>query len=141
MKAFAAVHVLHKVLSELRMRAKAVISAPRAMMQQACPRCRLGKIYPSSIFRGFPKMNDQCAVCRLWFEREEGYFLGAMIVDYALAMVTTTIIGAILWSLTRWSFEKISIIAILIFLPAVPTVTRIGRVLWIYLDRFIDPQR
>ena len=141
MKAFAAAHVLHKVLGESRMPAKLTISAPQAMMQQACPRCRLGKIYPSSIFRGFPKMNDQCAVCRLWFEREEGYFLGAMIVDYALAMVTTTIIGAILWSLTRWSFEKISIVAILIFLPAVPTVTRIGRVLWIYLDQFIDPQR
>jgi len=86
-------------------------------------------------------MNEQCAVCCLWFEREEGYFLGAMIVDYALAMVTTTIIGAILWGLTRWSFEKLSIVAILIFLPAVPIVTRMGRVLWIYLDQLIDPQK
>jgi uncharacterized protein (DUF983 family) len=130
-----------KYFGELCMPAQAIISAPRAMLRQACPRCRVGKIYPSSIFRGFPKMNDHCAVCHLWFEREEGYFLGAMIVDYALAMVMTTIIGAILWSLTRWSFEKLSIIAILIFLPAVPTVTRLGRVLWIYLDQLIDPQR
>jgi hypothetical protein len=38
-------------------------------------------------------MNDECAVCHLWFEREEGYFLGAMIVDYAIAMVATTIFG------------------------------------------------
>jgi hypothetical protein len=58
-----------------------------------------------------------------------------------LAMVITTIIGAILWSLTRWSFEKLCIISILIFLPAVPTVTRLGRVLWIYLDQLVDPQR
>jgi uncharacterized protein (DUF983 family) len=123
------------------MSAKAAISVLQAMLQQACPRCRLGKIYPSSIFRGFPKMNDQCAVCRLWFEREEGYFLGAMIVDYALALVMTTIIAAILWGLTHWSFEKLCIVAIVIFLPAVPTVTRLGRVLWIYLDQFIDPQR
>jgi uncharacterized protein (DUF983 family) len=121
--------------------AKATISALRAMLQQACPRCRLGKIYPSSIFLGFPKMNDRCAVCHLYFEREEGYFLGAMIVDYALAMVMTTIVGAILWGLTRWSFEKLSIVAILIFLPAVPVVTRLGRVLWIYLDQFIDPEK
>jgi uncharacterized protein (DUF983 family) len=122
------------------MPAKATVSVSQAIRQQACPRCRVGKIYPRSIYRGFPKMNDQCAVCHLSFEREEGYFLGAMIVDYALAMVITTIIGAILWSLTPWSFEKLSIIAILIFLPAVPTVTRLGRVLWIYLDHFIDPQ-
>jgi uncharacterized protein (DUF983 family) len=123
------------------MPAKAAISALQAMLRQACPRCRLGKIYPSSIFRGFPKMNDQCAICRLWFEREEGYFLGAMIVDYALAMVMTATIAAVLWGLTHWSFEKLCIVAILIFLPAVPTVTRLGRVLWIYFDQFIDPQR
>src|ERR1700679_3846090 len=123
------------------MPAKATVSVSQAVLQQACPRCRAGKIYPSSVFRGFPKMNDQCAVCRLWFEREEGYFLGAMIVDYALAMVITTAIAALLWSFTRWSFEKLCVVAIVIFLPAVPTVTRLGRVLWISLDQLIDPQR
>jgi uncharacterized protein (DUF983 family) len=121
--------------------AKITVSVSQAVLKQACPRCRAGKIYPSSIFRGFPKMNDQCAVCHLWFEREEGYFLGAMIVDYALAMVITTAIGALLWAFTHWSFEKLCFVAILIFLPAVPAVTRLGRVLWIHLDQFIDPQR
>ena len=120
---------------------KAKVPVLLDMLRQTCPRCRVGRIYPSSVFRGFPKMNDQCAVCRLWFEREEGYFLGAMIVDYALAMVITTSIAALLWSFTRWSFEKLCVVAILIFLPAVPTVTRLGRVLWIYFDQFIDPQR
>ncbi|HXN70996.1 MAG TPA: DUF983 domain-containing protein [Candidatus Acidoferrales bacterium] len=123
------------------MAAKPRVSALRAVLQTSCPRCRLGKIYPSSIFRGFPKMNDRCAVCHLGFEREEGYFLGAMIVDYSLAMVMTTIIAIILWSFTRWSFEKLCVVAILIFLPAVPTVTRLGRVLWISFDQLIDPQR
>jgi uncharacterized protein (DUF983 family) len=108
---------------------------------QLCPRCGTGKIYPTSIFSSLPKMNDECAVCHLWFEREEGYFLGAMIIDYALAMIITTVIGAILWTFTHWSFEKLCVVAILLFLPAVPVVTRLGRVLWIYMDQFIDPQR
>jgi uncharacterized protein (DUF983 family) len=120
---------------------KSANSLPHAMLQQACPRCRLGRIYPYSIFRGFPRMNDQCPVCGLLFEREEGYFLGAMIVDYALAMLITTAIGVILWGFTRWSFEKLCVVAILIFLPAVPIVTRLGRLLWIYFDQFIDPQQ
>src|SRR5580704_3591130 len=119
----------------------AKISASQGVLRQVCPRCRTGKIYPTSIFRSLPKMNDQCAVCRLWFEREEGYFLGAMVVDYALAMVMTTILGAILWSFTHWSFEKLCVVAILSFLPAVPAVTRLGRVVWIYIDQLIDPQR
>lgn len=86
-------------------------------------------------------MNNECSVCSLWFEREEGYFLGAMIVDYSLAMLITAIIGAIVWSFTHWSFEKVCMVAILLFLPAVPAVTRLGRVIWIYIDQFIDPQR
>jgi uncharacterized protein (DUF983 family) len=121
--------------------ARADIPALQGALLQLCPRCRTGKIYATSIFWSFPKMNNECSVCRLWFEREEGYFLGAMIVDYSLAMVITTIIGAIVWSFTHWSFEKVCIVAIVLFLPAVPAVTRLGRVIWIYIDQFIDPQR
>ena len=88
------------------MAARTDVSALKGVLLQVCPRCRTGKIYATSIFLSLPKMDDQCAVCRLWFEREEGYFLGAMIVDYALAMVMTTILGAILWSFTHWSFEN-----------------------------------
>ena len=69
------------------MAAPADVSALKGVLEQVCPRCRAGRIYPASIFLGLPKMNDECAVCHLWFEREEGYFLGAMIVDYAIAMV------------------------------------------------------
>jgi uncharacterized protein (DUF983 family) len=117
------------------------ISALQGMLRQVCPRCRAGKIYPTSIFSSLPKMNDECAVCHLWFEREEGYFLGAMIIDYALAMIITTAVGAILWTFVHWSFEKLCVVAILLFLPGVPVVTRLGRVLWIYIDQFIDPER
>ncbi|MGB8540883.1 MAG: hypothetical protein WCD49_04515 [Candidatus Acidiferrales bacterium] len=120
---------------------RARISAIQGIVRQVCPRCRTGKIYPSSIFSGLPKMNDECAVCHLWFEREEGYFLGAMVIDYALAMVTTTVIGGILWKFTHWPFEKLCVVAILLFLPAVPVVTRLGRMLWIHIDQSIDPER
>ena len=48
----------------------------------------MGKIFRYSIFRGFPKMNERCAICDLKFEREEGYFLGAMYISYGLALGT-----------------------------------------------------
>jgi|ERR1700683_876035 uncharacterized protein (DUF983 family) len=120
---------------------RAKISAFQGVLRQVCPRCRTGKIYPTSIFSSLPKMHDEYSVCHLWFEREEGYFLGAMIIDYALAMIITTVIGALLWTFTHWSFEKLCVVAILLFLPLVPVVTRLGRIVWIYMDQFIDPQR
>lgn len=98
-------------------------------------------MFRTSIFRGFPRMHERCTVCGLKFEREEGYFLGAMYIGYALALLTIVGLALILWMATRWSLQKITIWAILLFLPLAPTLTLFSRVLWIYLDWAIDPER
>jgi hypothetical protein len=61
------------------------------ILYQRCPRCRSGSIFRASIFRGFPRMNERCPVCNLKFEREQGYFLGAMYISYGLALVMITL--------------------------------------------------
>src|SRR5436305_13601199 len=53
-----------------------------ALLRQRCPRCHKGRL-----FRGWFAMNDPCPVCGLIFQREEGYFLGAMYVSYLLGAV------------------------------------------------------
>jgi len=98
-------------------------------------------MFRTSILRGFPKMHRRCRVCDLKFEREEGYFLGAMYISYALALVTIVGLAMLLWLATSWSLQKITIVAILLFLPLAPTLTLFSRVLWIYLDWAIDPER
>src|SRR5262245_38918403 len=50
-----------------------------AILAQRCPRCLTGRV-----FRGTFAMNDPCPVCGQIFQREEGYFLGAMYVSYVL---------------------------------------------------------
>jgi uncharacterized protein (DUF983 family) len=111
------------------------------ILHQRCPRCRTGTIFRYSIFRGFPKMYDRCPVCDLKFDREPGYFLGAMYVSYGLGVVIVAILAAILWYATGWWVTKDTIVAVLIFLPVAPTITLFSRVLWIYLDQTIDPER
>jgi uncharacterized protein (DUF983 family) len=111
------------------------------ILRQRCPRCRMGSIFHYSIFRGFPKMHERCPVCDLKFEREPGYFLGAMYVSYALGLVTVTIFAALLWWITGWWITKDTIWAVVLFLPLAPTLTFFSRVLWIYLDQTIDPER
>ena len=49
-------------------------------------------MFRSSIFTGFPKMHERCPTCGLKFEREPGYFLGAMYVSYGLALVTIVVL-------------------------------------------------
>jgi MFS family permease len=86
-------------------------------------------------------MHERCPVCDLKFERESGYFLGAMYVSYALALVIVAIIAALLRSVTGWRITKDIIWAVVVFLPLAPTITLFARVLWIYLDQTIDPDR
>lgn len=85
-------------------------------------------------------MHERCPVCNLKFEREEGYFLGAMYISYGIALVTITIIAALVWSVTRWPIMKATVWAIVLFLPLAPAITLWARVLWIYLDQAIDPE-
>jgi uncharacterized protein (DUF983 family) len=116
-------------------------SAWLAMLRQLCPRCRRGPIFRRSIFRGFPKMHELCPTCGLKFEREEGYFLGAMYVSYGVALVLIAAFAALLWYFTRWPIDKAALWAFIAFLPFAPTLTLFSRVVWIYLDQSIDPER
>ena len=84
-------------------------------------------------------MHDRCPACGLKFEREPGYYLGAMYVSYGLALVTIVVIAIALWLTTNWSLQKTVIAAILIFLPLALPLTLFARVLWIYLDQTLDP--
>ena len=112
-----------------------------SILQQRCPRCRMGGIFRCSIFRGFPNMCERCPVCDLKFEREPGYFLGAMYFSFALGVLVMAPIAMLLWFLTGWWITKVMIWAVLLFLPFAPTITLFARVLWIYLDQSVDPER
>jgi uncharacterized protein (DUF983 family) len=110
------------------------------MLRQLCPRCRDGHIFRSSIFTGFPRMHENCPTCGLKFEREQGYFLGAMYISYGLALVVILLLAVALWATLRLPLQKTAIWAVVLFLPLAPCLTLLARVLWIYLDRAVDPE-
>ena len=87
-------------------------------------------------------MNQSCPVCKLLFEREPGYFLGAMYVSYGLAsifLIVGLLIGS--WLLPELDLGWVLLIVAVIFLPFVPAVTRYARVIWIFFDRWVWPTR
>ena len=111
-----------------------------AILRQMCPRCRSARIFRKSIFTGFPRMHQHWPNCGLKFEREQGYFLGAIYISYGMALITIAALGLLLWAFTLWSLQKITVWAILLFLPLAPALALLSRVIWIYLDRAIDPE-
>ena len=112
-----------------------------SIIHQRCPRCRVGAIFRSSIFRGWPRMLERCPVCDLKYEREPGYFLGAMYISYGIALVTITLLALLFWGTMGWPILKSTLWGFLAFLPLVLPITLFSRVLWIHLDQAIDPER
>lgn len=108
-----------------------------ALLRQRCPRCRRGSIYE----RG-SRMHARCPSCGLLFEREPGYFLGALYVSYALAFVFMGA-GMLLLHLLlpTWDLGWLVLLVGLLFVPFVPAVTRYARVIWIFFDRWAWPTR
>lgn len=100
----------------------------------------MGGIFHYSIFRGFPKMCERCSICDLKFDREPGYFLGAMYLSFGLGVLIMAPIAVVLRFLTGWWITKVILCAAVLFLPLAPTITLFARVLWIYLDQSIDPE-
>jgi uncharacterized protein (DUF983 family) len=102
-----------------------------ALLLQRCPRCREGRI-----FKGAIAMNDPCPVCGLVFNREPGYFLGAMYFSYALGVVILVPLFFLFqWLLPAWSGMAVAALTMVPYLPLTGIVFRYSRVLWIYFDR------
>lgn len=106
-----------------------------ALARMRCPRCCDGKIYQ----RGM-SMNARCPVCDLQFEREPGYFMGALYISYALAIVCLLFglwIGTLI--LPEVDLGWLVLLSAVCFVPFVPVVTRYSRVIWIFFDRWAWP--
>jgi uncharacterized protein (DUF983 family) len=107
----------------------------RAIAGMRCPRCFVGRVFPE---RGL-KMHAYCEACGLVFGRENGYFTGAMIVSYVLALPVLAALCVLVWLATSWRAEYVILVAGLLFLPFVPKLFRYSRVIWMHFDRVVDP--
>jgi len=107
----------------------------RAVLALRCPRCLDGRIW-----RRLLSMNVACPVCGLVFEREPGYFTGAMMVSYGLAVPALGAIVIGLMTLGGLDAVPALVIGDIAYLVLVPFIFRYSRVLWLHLDWLIDPE-
>ena len=54
------------------------------------------------------------------YEREQGYFLGAMYFSYLLSIPPVLVLVLLLWWLTPWRFDVVLVAAFVAYLPLVP---------------------
>ncbi len=99
-----------------------------------CPRCGA-----RSLFRTWFTMHERCAVCQLRFEREQGYFLGAMYINYGVTVVLA-LIGS--FALEWWTHPSLAqqLLLWIGFCALFPVLFfRYSRGLWLAFDHIFDP--
>jgi uncharacterized protein (DUF983 family) len=101
-----------------------------------CPRCAEGRI-----FETFTKVRAKCAKCGLSFDRESGYFLGALYIEYGIAGAILAVLTLILHAVLTLRLQTAILAAFIVFLPFIPLTIHLSRTLWIYWDNAVDPQK
>jgi hypothetical protein len=107
----------------------------QAIVAKKCPVCREGPVFKNGI-----SMHANCPVCATRFEREQGYWMGALYIAHAMAMPILSVLTLLCWLLGFGSVGRSFFLAIAVFLPAGPAVFRYSRVIWLHLDQMIDPR-
>lgn len=107
------------------------------LLSNACPHCHQGKVFDEKhpfLHIGFPKMNTHCSHCQYKFEKEPGYFFGAMYVNYGLTVAQGIACYLIVQPFFPELFDLriIAIIAFVILLMSSFNI-RLSRLLWIYM--------
>ena len=104
-----------------------------AILRRRCPRCRKGPVFHKLVVP-----NAECPVCHLVFERESGYFTGAMYVSYTLGMVTST---PVWMTLLFMGFSPAIVLGetALQLLITAPLLWSYSRVAWLHLDNLFNP--
>jgi len=112
-----------------------VIRAERRALRLRCPRC--GR---APLFRGWFTMNLVCAVCDLTFERAQGYWVGAIYVNYSVTVTIAVAGGFLLW--VRAGVDPVGQLALWIpFVVAFPLwFFRYSRSLWLGLEYGLNPE-
>lgn len=100
-----------------------------ALWSNTCPACHQGKI-----FRNLVRMNPSCPGCGEVFEKESGYFVGAMIASYFLGVFLA--LPVLLLAIFRFELEAAWAIALCIgqTLLMQPFLFRYSRLLWIQIE-------
>jgi len=100
-----------------------------------CPHCGA-----RTLFRGAFAMNERCAVCHLVFEREPGYWIGAIYINYAVT-ASLMIVGYLLLD----SYTELSLTTQLLtwsaFVIVVPVLFfRHSKSVWLAIDHLLNPE-
>jgi uncharacterized protein (DUF983 family) len=100
-----------------------------------CPRCG-----ESKLFETFFKMRAVCTICHLHFEREPGYFVGAIYINYGVTVVLA-LVGFQTFEIFFEPTLTQQLVLWIVFATLFPLFFyRYSKSLWLSMDCWINPE-
>lgn len=106
-----------------------------AILRRRCPHCCQG-----NVFRSLWHMNEDCPVCGVHFEREQGYWMMSVFMGYVIYGVILAPAALILYFQNVPGVVMLAILAGITLLLALP-VFLYARVIWLHIDERLDPRK
>ncbi len=106
-----------------------------------CPRCREGSLFenPPVLYKKFGKMPVTCKVCGLRFEKEPGFFFGAMYISYFLSVGVVLALAVLLRYFGGNPEPGVYVLASLLpLLLLYPLIFQQSRSIYLYLIRGLE---
>lgn len=111
-----------------------------SVSKNKCPKCHQGNVFVTNkVFdlKNFDKMNERCPHCDLKFEKEPGFFYGAMFISYALMaawFTTTWVLNMYILKLGDYSYLLFVFLTIILWMRI---TFRTSRLIWItFFNKF-----
>lgn len=116
-------------------RTKPTILVARGLIRH-CPNCGASKLF-ASWFRMLPR----CPKCGLRFEREEGFFLGAFVINFAVTEIATAISIAvsIVATLPHPPASLLAVIVAVVTIVVPVVFYPFSRTIWAAIDLVMKP--
>ena len=115
-------------------------------VKMKCPRCGEGELYDRSnlfTFKGFFKMKEHCSNCGMKYEKEVGFFYGAMYISYMLniALFVTATVGYYLLFEEKYDWRYYIMVYLLITFLLVRWIYRMSRSIWLMIMVAYEPEK
>ena len=104
-----------------------------SLFRNLCPGCQKG-----AVFSGIYSMNATCEFCGFQFEKEPGYYLGAMVISYVLGAFSMipSVIALVFWFEVPWVW--VVILPSLQVILMNPFLYRWSRLAWLHAESQAD---
>jgi uncharacterized protein (DUF983 family) len=106
-----------------------------------CPRCNKGEVFekknPYNLRKAFAMYNS-CSHCQLLYNKEPGFFYGAMYVSYGLSVAWFVMWFALQYLFLNWETLFFAMFVAITILVLSPLNLRLSRLIWLNLFNKFD---